>query len=156
MGETLRRVNGGRGGVGETVGRVNARRCDVGEALPRFAFGARVVGQAEGLFPGRRRGGAWRIPAATLRQLAESEHHLGRYLFGRIGRALRDIMDTSSCIGHVYPFDDPIEPKLGQGESTISSIVDMSQAKNDEKPEKRIVNEHGVKRELVAGKPIIQ
>lgn len=46
------------------------------------------------------------------------------------------------------PFDDPIEPKLGQGESTISSMVDISFAKNDEKPEKRIVNEHGVKREL--------
>lgn len=46
-------------------------------------------------------GRAWQIPVATLRQLAESDAQLRRYLFGSIRLALRDILDRSLSGGRL-------------------------------------------------------
>ncbi|MBY0319482.1 MAG: helix-turn-helix domain-containing protein [Reyranella sp.] len=44
-------------------------------------------------------GSAWRIPAATLYQLSESDSTLRRHLLGQVGGALRHLADTLSYSG---------------------------------------------------------
>jgi CRP-like cAMP-binding protein/CheY-like chemotaxis protein len=44
-------------------------------------------------------GSAWRIPAASLHRLAESDANLRRHLLGQIGAALRNLADTASYSG---------------------------------------------------------